>query len=97
MSRTSTTHWKKTRQKELRKAQRLGITHCKYCNNKLNYHQSQTPTSAEVDHINGYTNTGNDGHYQVICRRCNQSKGNRKTPKTTTLQTHKPLTTSRNW
>ena len=97
-SRTGTADWKKRRTRALRHAQRIGIETCKYCAIALDYSQGLMPNSAEVDHVESYSRTGrNDGELQVICRRCNQSKGNKPAPKANTVMAHKPLKTSRNW
>ncbi|MGO2634646.1 MAG: HNH endonuclease domain-containing protein [Galactobacter sp.] len=97
-SRTGTNEWKKLRARELRKAQRLGQVHCPWCGVTLDYQQGRTPSSAELDHVEPYSATqSNLGKTRVICRRCNQSKGNRSRPKIATIQAARPLKTSRRW
>lgn len=96
-SRTSTAQWKKTRARELRRAQRAGVTKCRYCGCIMDYFRSLQPNSAEVDHINGHANVGDDGMYQVICRRCNQSKGAKSAPGAKVRFQNQPLTVSRRW
>jgi 5-methylcytosine-specific restriction endonuclease McrA len=96
-SRTGTSAWKRVRAQAIRRAQSMGITHCRHCNTLLNYEVSQTPASAEVDHIVPYANGGRDHieNVEVICRRCNGSKGSRAAP--TQHHAPEPLRTSRRW
>lgn len=97
-SRTGTTEWRRMRARTLRKAQRLGQRNCPWCGTVLDYEISLQPNSAEVDHVTAYSHTGsNGGELAVICRRCNQSKGNRDAPKLSTVMTVKPLKVSRQW
>jgi 5-methylcytosine-specific restriction endonuclease McrA len=98
-SRTGTSTWKKIRKRALHLAQAQGQTHCPYCRTLLDYVTSLTPSSAEVDHITAHARGGQDrlDSVQVICRRCNQSKGSKPAPKTVTVLTTKPLRTSRQW
>ncbi|MHA7210802.1 HNH endonuclease [Arthrobacter sp. MDT1-65] len=96
-SRTGTATWKRVREQAIRKAKRLGITHCRHCNTRLDYDVSRTPTSAEVDHILPHSHGGRDhiDNVEVICRLCNTSKGNRAAPKP--RNTSQQLRTSREW
>jgi 5-methylcytosine-specific restriction protein A len=100
-SRTGTSVWKKVRKRALHLAQAQGLTHCPYCKVWLNYTVSLTPSSAEVDHITAHARGGQDrlDSVQVICRRCNQSKGDKPAPRsaTTSAPVTGPLKTSRQW
>lgn len=98
-SRTGTTHWLKARARALRLAQGNAVTRCPYCQVELDYNQGRQPHSAEVDHIVPHANGGRNDpeNLQVLCRRCNQSKGNRPAPKRATVLAAKPLKTSRRW
>lgn len=104
-SRTGTTAWKNLRKYALRQAQLQGLTRCPSCKTPLNYLQGRTPSSAEVDHIIPHSRGGLDriDNVTVLCRACNQSKGNRTAPKPksvmarTPLVTKMPLKTSRDW
>lgn len=96
-TRTGTATWKKIRARELRAARRAGITHCRYCKVPLNYDVSLKPNSAEVDHVVAHSVSGDNGVYQVICRRCNQSKGARHAPSRKIIYQQMPLQTSRKW
>jgi 5-methylcytosine-specific restriction endonuclease McrA len=98
-SRTGTSQWKKVRKRALHLAQAQGIERCPYCKVKLDYIVSRTPSSAEPDHVIAHAKGGQDrlDNVAICCRKCNQSKGNRPAPKTTTVLTAKPLKTSRKW
>lgn len=65
------------RKRVLARDRALGVTHCPYCNTRLDYDNSKRPNSAEPDHIKpwaaGGGNTLDNG--QTICRQCNQRKG----------------------
>lgn len=78
-SRTGLTPHLRFRKAVLRRDQTRGVTHCPICGTELNYKTSRTPSSAERDHIipitKGGTNDPSNG--RTICRRCNQSRGNR--------------------
>lgn len=78
-SRTGLTSHLKWRKRVLAAGKNNGVTHCPICNVPLDYHVTRKPDSAEPDHIipaaNGGTNTVNNG--RVICRLCNQRRGNR--------------------
>ena len=98
-SRTGTSQWKKVRKRALYLARQQGITHCPYCKVKLDYDITRTPSSAEPDHVFAHANGGEDKleNLRVCCRKCNQSKGDRPAPKTSTVLARKPLKTSRRW
>lgn len=98
-SRTGTSTWKKIRKRALHLAQAQGLTRCPYCRAALDYEVSLTPSSAEVDHIIAHSKGGQDrlDQVQVLCRRCNQSKGSRPAPKQVTILKTKPLRASRQW
>lgn len=98
-SRTGTSEWKTLRVKAIRLAQANGITHCPLCTAWLDYEHSKQPNSPEPDHVIPWARGGRNSldNLRIICRRCNQSKGNRAAPKTTTVLAAKPLRTSRQW
>ena len=77
-SRTGTASHKRWRTNVLQAGQNQGITHCPNCGVWLDYEQARKPNSAEPDHIIphslGGTNTVDNG--RVLCRHCNQSRGN---------------------
>lgn len=77
-SRTGTTRWLHLAAQARRRAQQDGLTHCPICGTLLNYIVGRTPASAEVDHIVPYSRGGTDSidNVRVICRRCNQRRGN---------------------
>lgn len=81
-SRTGTARWKTLRKQALRVAQTTGITNCPTCHTPLNYTQGRLPNSAEPDHILPVSRGGTDtlDNIRILCRRCNQSKGNRTQP-----------------
>src|SRR5699024_12813125 len=98
-SRTGTTRWRNLRARVLLKAQLDSIEHCPICKTELNYNESLLPSSAEVDHLVPYSLGGKDeqSNCQVICRACNQSKGNKGNPKRMGIQQRKPVKSSRVW
>ena len=88
-SRTGTGKWKRVRAQALKQAIDNGVHNCPICGVGLDYEYSQRPSSAEVDHLVPYSKGGTDtlGNTTVICRWCNQRKGNGRnltvpTPKT---------------
>jgi 5-methylcytosine-specific restriction protein A len=84
-SRTGLTPHLKFRRAVLRRDEANGITHCPTCGTQLDYKISRKPNSAEPDHIIptslGGTNDPTNG--RTICRRCNQSRGNKTAPTNT--------------
>ncbi|WP_431603527.1 HNH endonuclease [Bowdeniella massiliensis] len=98
-SRTGTSTWIKVSKQALRLARTQGLIRCPICGVELNWSQSRTPSSPEADHLVPYALGGSDtlDNLQVICRRCNQSKGARSAPKPRVVQDHAPLVTSRRW
>lgn len=92
---TSTATWRKTRAKVIANALNEEQYTCPYCGIHMDYEYSHRPNSAEVDHIDAYSKHGDTGRYQVICKRCNQSKGNRAAPKAHIIASNKPLKVSR--
>ena len=77
-SRTGTATWKRARAQALKQAIDNGVHNCPICGVGLDYEYSQRPSSAEVDHLVPYSKGGTDtlGNTTVICRWCNQRKGN---------------------
>ncbi|WP_353809088.1 HNH endonuclease [Agromyces sp. SYSU T00194] len=97
-SRTGTAPHIHFRRRVLQAGQDQGITHCPLCGCTLDYTKGRTPQSAEPDHIipitRGGTNDPSNG--RVLCRRCNQARGNRlQDPKPTAPEP--PITTGFNW
>lgn len=76
-SRTSTASWKAIRRKMIRRAREADLVACPLCQRVLDYDSYQQPDSAEVDHVVSVAQGGTDelSNLTVICRRCNQSKG----------------------
>lgn len=78
-SRTGLTPHLRFRGAVLRRDQAAGITNCPLCGVQMDYDKGRQPHSAEPDHIvpitRGGTNDPDNG--RTICRRCNQSKGNK--------------------
>ena len=91
-SRTGLTPHLRFRKAVLTRDRRNGITHCPLCNVQLNYDITRQPNSAEPDHIipiaRGGTNNPRNG--RTICRRCNQSIGDRRDPTPSTRATLEP-------
>ncbi|MGP5098387.1 HNH endonuclease [Brachybacterium alimentarium] len=54
------------------------VTNCSSCGVGLDYEYSKRPSSAEVDHVTPHSRGGTDtlDNTAVICRWCNQRKGN---------------------
>ena len=77
-SRTGTATWKRVRAQALKQAIDNNVTHCASCGVGLDYEYTRRPNSAEVDHVIPYSKGGTDtlGNTTVICRWCNQRKGN---------------------
>lgn len=98
-SRTGTATWKRISRQAKKLAKANGQTRCPHCGVTLDYDVGLTPCSAEADHIIPHAKGGRDelSNVIVVCRRCNQSKGNRQAPKATTVMAVKPLKTSRRW
>lgn len=50
------------------------------CRRRMNLHIPLRPESAELDHIKARSRKGKDelSNYQLLCRACNGSKGNRQ-------------------
>lgn len=77
-SRTGTTKWLRLARQAKQRAQSQGLTHCPLCGTLLNYRVGRTPASAEADHVVPYSRGGTDcaDNIRIICRRCNQRRGN---------------------
>ncbi|RLP74363.1 HNH endonuclease [Mycetocola tolaasinivorans] len=82
-SRTGLTPHLRFRSKVLSRDRKAGITNCPECGTPLDYITTRLPNSAEPDHIIPITKGGtNDpANGRTICRRCNQSRGNRDKPR----------------
>jgi len=96
-SRTATTEWRKTRDYVRRNARREGVETCPICGTRLNWDRGQQPNSAEVDHIIPHSLGGSDHptNLRIVCRTCNQSRGNGAAPKPKRVQSSAPLVVSR--
>lgn len=96
-SRTGTARWKKLVASARWLAQQAGQERCPYCGVVLDYVTSKLPNSAEGDHIVPHASGGIDTieNVEIICRRCNQSKGNRPQPRT--IVHAAPLRNSGRW
>ena len=77
-SRTGTAKWLRIRRQAIKQAINNNIFNCPTCGVGLDYEHSRQPNSAEVDHILPHSRGGEDSlaNTQVICRWCNQRKGN---------------------
>ncbi|WP_368492333.1 HNH endonuclease [Cutibacterium sp.] len=77
-SRTGTANWIRNATTAKRRARADGLTCCPCCGVQLRWDVSRTPASPEADHIIPYSRGGSDrlDNIRVICRRCNQSRGN---------------------
>ena len=66
----------------IHRARNQGQTECPLCRVILDYTVSQTPASAEVDHIESFASTGKVAppidEVRVICRKCNQTLGGKQ-------------------
>jgi len=105
-SRTGLTPHLRFRRAVLGRDRRAGITHCPIpgCGVELDYDNSRQPNSAEPDHIvshaeakkRGWTEAqiNNPNNGRTICRRCNQSIGDKGDPKPTVKA---ELTPSTGW
>lgn len=98
-SRTGTATWKRIAVTAKKRAKAAGQDRCPDCGTMLDYDQGLLPNSAEADHIIPHAKGGQDSldNARVCCRRCNQSKGDRMTPKALTVLAVKPLRSSRAW
>ncbi|QPK80808.1 HNH endonuclease [Schaalia sp. ZJ405] len=97
-SRTGTTKWLHIAKQARHQAQTNGQTHCPICHTPLDYTHGRTPNSAEVDHITPASLGGTDtlDNVRIICRLCNQRRGNgkkHKPPKHGNTKTRAPHVT----
>lgn len=78
-SRTGLTPHLEFRRKVLNRDRKRGVKRCPMCLVELDYDVSRKPNSAEPDHIIPITlgGTNNPDNGRTICRRCNQSRGNK--------------------
>ena len=98
-SRTGTAKWKRTRSEAIKQAQRDGLDHCPACRTHLDYERSGQPNSAEVDHIVPYSLGGTDdlANVRVLCRWCNQARGNGTSKRVRAVPTRVVPTTRVEW
>ena len=77
-SRTGTAKWLRIRREAIKQALDNNVFNCPTCGVGLDYEHSRQPNSAEVDHIIPHSRGGEDSlaNTQIICRWCNQRKGN---------------------
>ena len=77
-SRTGTTRWLHNAAAAKRSARAAGLEHCPLCHVRLTWDAGLLPSSPEADHIMPHSRGGNDSidNIQIICRKCNQKKGN---------------------
>ena len=77
-SRTGTAKWLRIRRQAIEQAINSNVFNCPTCGVGLDYEYSGRPNSAEVDHIIPHSLGGEDSlaNTQIICRWCNQRKGN---------------------
>lgn len=77
-SRTGTATWLRHAAQAKREAQARGLARCPLCGVWMDYDTGKRPNSAEADHIRPHSLGGSDDidNIRVICRRCNQSRGN---------------------
>ncbi len=96
-SRTATTEWRNIARYVKKTARDEGQETCPFCGVRLNWERGQRPNSAEVDHIVPHSQGGTDNvsNLRVVCRHCNQSRGNRMAPKPRVVQGAAPLKVSR--
>lgn len=82
-SRTGTARYRRWRKRVLMRALDSGVRQCPACGVVLDYSRGLTPSSAEPDHVLPVRWGGTDtvGNGQVLCRRCNQSKGDGRRPR----------------
>ena len=103
-SRTGTTRWLHNAAAAKRSARAAGLEHCPICHVRLTWDAGLLPSSPEADHIVPHSRGGNDSidNIQIICRKCNQKKGNgrkAKPPKRKRYQAAriKPTTDHETW
>ena len=77
-SRTGTTRWLHNAAAAKRSARAAGLEHCPICHVRLTWDAGLLPSSPEADHIVPHSLGGTDAqeNIRIICRRCNQRKGN---------------------
>ncbi|WP_416377867.1 HNH endonuclease [Auritidibacter ignavus] len=82
-SRTGTSKYFRWRKQVLARGLADGIRYCPRCGVWLDYEVTRRPNSAEPDHVVPYSMGGTDTveNGQVLCRRCNQSLGDKNRPR----------------
>ncbi len=110
-SRTGTASHQHFRTAVLTRGQEQGTTHCPCtdphkhhpnrtpCGVWLDYENSRQPNSAEPDHIIPVARGGTDhpDNGRVLCRQCNQARGNGLRTKATAKKPKQPITTGYSW
>lgn len=94
-SRTGTGSHLRFRKAVLTRDRKAGITNCPECGVVLDYDISRQPNSAEPDHITAfkYGGTNSPDNGRTICRRCNQSLGDKRNARIS----RKPIRPSTDW
>ncbi|WP_428978801.1 HNH endonuclease [Actinomyces oris] len=91
-SRTGTTRWLRNAATAKRSARAAGLEHCPICHVRLTWDAGLLPSSPEADHIVPHSRGGNDSleNIQIICRKCNQKKGNGRKPRSPKQKRNRP-------
>ncbi len=91
-SRTGTTRWLHNAAAAKRSARAAGLEHCPLCHVRLTWDTGLLPSSPEADHIVPHSRGGNDSleNIQIICRKCNQKKGNGRKPRPPKQKRNRP-------
>ena len=92
-SRTGTTRWLRNSAAAKRSARAAGLEHCPLCHVRLTWDAGLLPSSPEADHIVPHSRGGNDSldNIQIICRKCNQRKGNGGKPRPPKRKRDRPI------
>ena len=92
-SRTGTTRWLHNAATAKRSARAAGLEHCPICHVRLTWDAGLLPSSPEADHIVPHSRGGNDSidNIQIICRKCNQKKGNGRRSRPPKRKRNRPI------